>query len=165
MTFGDLPANATVFVDANPLIYHFQPHPVFGPACTNLVKNIELGHLAGFTSVHVVGEVAHRLMTEEAAKRFGWSSKVLHHLRHNATAIQQLTDFERAVVEIPQLGFQVLPVTAALMQSAAALSRQFGLLINDALIVAIMQHHNLTNLASADRDFDRVPGITRYGPA
>jgi predicted nucleic acid-binding protein len=26
------------------------------------------------------------------------------------------------------------------------------------------QAHGLTNLASHDGDFDRVPGITRYGP-
>jgi predicted nucleic acid-binding protein len=38
-------------------------------------------------------------------------------------------------------------------------------LTNDALIVAVMQAHGLTNLASHDADFDRVPGITRYAPA
>ena len=48
------------------------------------------------------------------------------------------------------------------MQAAVALARQFGLLINDAVIVAVMQAHGLTNLASNDSDFDRVPGITRY---
>ena len=32
------------------------------------------------------------------------------------------------------------------------------------LIVAVMQAHGLANLASNDTDFDRVPGITRYGP-
>jgi predicted nucleic acid-binding protein len=30
--------------------------------------------------------------------------------------------------------------------------------------IAVMRVHGLTNLASADPDFDRVPGITRYGP-
>jgi predicted nucleic acid-binding protein len=39
------------------------------------------------------------------------------------------------------------------------------LLHNDALIVAVMRHHGLTNIASEDADFDRVPGITRYAPA
>jgi hypothetical protein len=31
MTFADLPGGAAVFVDANALVCHFQPHPVFGP--------------------------------------------------------------------------------------------------------------------------------------
>ena len=32
------------------------------------------------------------------------------------------------------------------------------------LIVAVMQRQGLTNLASHDTDFDRVLGLTRYGP-
>jgi len=32
------------------------------------------------------------------------------------------------------------------------------------LVVAVMRDHGLTHLASHDADFDRVPGITRYGP-
>lgn len=165
MTFADLPANADVFLDANTLIYHFQPHPLFGPACTSLVKRIELRQLVGFTSAHVLGELAHRLMTLEAASQFGWASKVAQRLRHNASAIQQLTLFEHAMTRVPQLGIQVLGVTDVLMLSATSLSRQLGLLINDALIVALMQQHGLTNLASSDADFDRVPGITRFAPA
>ncbi len=36
MIFADLPAGASVFLDANTLVYHFQPHPVHGPVCTTL---------------------------------------------------------------------------------------------------------------------------------
>jgi predicted nucleic acid-binding protein len=59
----------------------------------------------------------------------------------------------------------VLPITAHLISAAAAISRQTGLLSNDALVVAAMQAHGLNQLASNDADFDRVPGITRYSPA
>jgi len=44
------------------------------------------------------------------------------------------------------------------------ISRQTGLLTNDALVVSTMQANGLTHLASNDADFDRVPGITRYAP-
>ena len=72
MTFADLPAGASVFVDANTLVYHFQPHPVLGAACTDLVERIERQELTGFTSTHVLSEVAHRLMTLEACLLFSW---------------------------------------------------------------------------------------------
>jgi predicted nucleic acid-binding protein len=49
--------------------------------------------------------------------------------------------------------------------TATTISQQTGLLINDALIVAVMQAHGLTKLASHDADFDRVAGISRYAPA
>jgi predicted nucleic acid-binding protein len=47
---------------------------------------------------------------------------------------------------------------------AADLSRQYGLLTNDALVIALMQDQGLTYLASNDADFDRIPGIIRYAP-
>jgi predicted nucleic acid-binding protein len=71
MTFADLPAGASVFLDANTLIYHFEPHPQFGPACTKLVERIENQELEGFTSTHVLAEMTHRLMTLEACATFG----------------------------------------------------------------------------------------------
>lgn len=48
--------------------------------------------------------------------------------------------------------------------TAALASQQYGLLSGDAMIVAIMQDYGLTNLASHDDDFDRVPWLARYAP-
>ncbi len=38
MTFADLPFGVSVFVDANTLTYHFQPHPTLGPPCSDLLE-------------------------------------------------------------------------------------------------------------------------------
>lgn len=165
MIFADLPYQASVFVDANTFVYHFQPHPVLGPPCTGLIKRIELQELVGFTSTHVLGEVAHRLMAMEAAIAFGWTSKIVDHLKKNPSSIQQLTHFRQAVQQIPNLGIQILTVPENLIDTAAGISQQTGLLTNDATVVAIMQINGLVNIASSDLDFDRVPGITRFAPA
>jgi hypothetical protein len=37
MIFTDLAAGDAVFVDANTLTYHFQPHLVWGPSCSALL--------------------------------------------------------------------------------------------------------------------------------
>jgi predicted nucleic acid-binding protein len=63
------------------------------------------------------------------------------------------------------MGIQIFGIPPYLIPIAAGLNQQFGLLSNDALIVAVMQANGLTNLASNDADFDRVPGIIRYDPA
>ena len=73
MTFVDLLPGQSVFLDANTLVYHFQPHPVFGPVCHQLVARIEQQDLAGFTSTHILSEVSHRLMMIEASALPGWS--------------------------------------------------------------------------------------------
>lgn len=116
------------------------------------------------TSTHVLSEAAHKLMAVEAATQFGWTSKVVQHLKQQPDKVQQLTRFRQAIQQVPQLGIQVLAIAPALIDAGTLVSQQTGLLTNDALLVAVMQAHGLTNLASADTDFDRVPGITRYAP-
>jgi predicted nucleic acid-binding protein len=165
MIFADLAASESVFVDANTLVYHFQPHPVLGTACTALAKRIELQEILGFTSTHVLSEVAHRLMTFEAMKRFGWlPAGIAQRLRKHPAEVRKLTGFRQAIEGIPKLGIQIVLIPNDLIATAAALSQTTGLLSNDALIVAVMQANGLSNLASNDADFDRVPGLTRYAP-
>ena len=165
MTFADLAVGVSIFLDANPLVYHFASDPVFGPASNQLITRIENREIHAFTSTHVLSETAHHLMTLEASALFGWSSKVVQRLRQDPSAVQQLTKFHHAIAQVPQLGIRVLAIPESLIETAAACSRQIGLLSNDALIVAIMRQHGLTKLASNDPDNDRVPALTRFAPA
>jgi predicted nucleic acid-binding protein len=163
--FADLAAGDAVFVDANTFVYHFAPDPVLGPPCSVLLQRIENQELSGFTSLHLLGEVAHKLMTVEAYALFGWPfAGMANRLRRHPAEVQRLTAYRRAVFQIVQSRVQVLPISVAVFVAATAISQQTGLLINDALIVAILQANGLTLLASHDADFDRVPGITRYAP-
>jgi predicted nucleic acid-binding protein len=165
MTFADLGAGDAVFVDANTLTYHFQPHPVWGPPCTDLLLRIENQELAGFTSTSVLSEVSHRLMTVQASALFGWPfAGIGNRLRTHPAEVQKLTAFRQAIDRILQSNLRVLTIAPPLLATAAALSQQIGLLTNDGLIVAVMQANGLTRLASNDADFDRVPGLTRYAP-
>ena len=166
MTFDDIPAGTAVFLDANILIYHFTNHPTCGAACTRLVKRIEQKELQGFVSSHILADVAHRLMTIEAMNRLGWPAAGLAaRLRKHRAEIPNLTIYQNAVAKVPQMGIQTLPVMESLVLDATTLSHKHQLLTGDALIVAVMQQHGLTNLASTDADFDHVAGLTRYAEA
>ncbi len=66
MTFDDLQAGDSVFMDANTLIYHFTNHAKYGAPCTRLVERIENQEIQGFTISHCLADVAHRIMTIEA---------------------------------------------------------------------------------------------------
>lgn len=164
MIFADLGDGSPIFVDANTLIYHFAPHPILGPPCHQLLQRIERQEILGFTSTHILSEVAHRLMTIEAGSLFGWSARVVQRLKEKPGAVQQLTNFRTAVEKIPALNIQILTIAPDTIVLATMISQQTGLLSNDALIAAIMRNHNLSNLASHDSDFDRVSGIIRYAP-
>jgi predicted nucleic acid-binding protein len=166
MRFAEIPPRVAIFVDANTLVYHFANEPQYGAACTELVKRTEQRQLEGFTSTHVLADVAHRLMTLEAIKTFGWPpARIAVQLRRHRQEIPKLQVYREAIARIPLLGLHVVPVTQALVEAATSISHRFELLTGDALIVAVMQNHALTNLASNDADFDRVPALTRYAPA
>lgn len=166
MTFADIPAGESVFIDANTFVYHFLPEPRLGPACRDLLERFARQELLGFSSAHVVSNVAHRMMTLEAVDRFGWPmTAIAQRLQRHPQEVRQLSRFRQAVDEIPLFGIQVLPITMGLASAAADLSQQFGLLSGDALIVAAMRKQGIQHLASHDVDFDRVPGLVRYAPA
>jgi predicted nucleic acid-binding protein len=164
MTLDQLPGRASVFLDANTFVYFFAADPVLGPSCERLFTRIQSHEIDAHTSTHVLSEVAHRLMILEAAVQFGWPSKIVPKLKRQPDCIAQLQRFRTAMEQVPQLGVRVLTIDSPLIPAAAGISQHCGLLTNDALIIAVMQASGLTNLASGDRDFDRVPGITRYEP-
>src|SRR5437773_6825025 len=166
MIFADLAAGDSVFLDANTFIYHYGPDPALGPACSQLLQRIENQELTGFTSVHLLAEVVHKLMTIEASALFGWPmAGMANRLRRHPAEVQKLNAYKVGLDQISQSRTRVLDAPLAVLQGAAIISRPSGMLVNDALIVALMQQHGLTRLASHDADFDRVPGLTRYAPA
>jgi uncharacterized protein len=165
LTFAQIPAGAAVFLDANTLVYHFANDPAFGAGCTRLLTRIEQQQLAGFVSTHVLSEVAHRLMTLEAIKRFGWPlAGISARLRKHHTEIPSLTIHVQAIARIPLLGMQTIAINPPLLEAATLASQKYELLTGDALVVAVMEAHGLVHLASNDADFDRVPVLTRYTP-
>lgn len=164
MIFDDLLTGASLFLDANTLVYYFASDPLLGAACARLMTRIQNQELRTYTSTHVLSEAAHKLMLVVAVARFGWKSKIVQHLKRQADKVQQLTKFRQAIQQVPQLGIQVLTIAPTLIDAGTSVSQQTGLLTNDALLIAVMQAHGLTNLASSDTDFDRVPGISRYAP-
>ena len=117
MTFADLPSGVPVFVDANTLTYHFQPHPVFGPACSGLLERIERQDVRGLTSTHVLTETAHRLMTMEACMEFGWPfTGIAQRLKRRPAEVQRLVRFRHAIEEVPRYGIEVVAVSPGLLR-------------------------------------------------
>ncbi len=62
MTFANIPSGTRVFLDANTLIYAILAHPTYGAACKILLDRVEHQDLQGFTSPHILSEMAHRVM-------------------------------------------------------------------------------------------------------
>jgi len=104
-------------------------------------------------------------MTLEAMQQQGWPlAGIAARLRKHHVEIPNLSAYLQGIADIARMGIQVIPITGLLVEGATRLCRQYELLIGDGLIVAVMRQQGLTQLASSDTDFDRVPGLTRYAP-
>jgi predicted nucleic acid-binding protein len=129
------------------------------------LERLERHEVEGWTSPHILAEVSHRLMTIEACSTFGWVYQgVASRLRRHPEQVQKLHRFHEAVSRIILLGLRMILVTDSHVEQAADISRQYGLLTSDSLLIALMQDRGLNHLASSDSDFERVPGILRYAP-
>ncbi len=165
MTFLEIPRGESVFIDANVFVYAYAADPTLGPPCRDLVERVERKELEAYLSTSVFSEIAQRLMTLEACVAFGWPyAGIAQRLRRHPGDIGKLHRFRQALDEIIGIGVHVVPITQGDVLLAADLSLQHGLLSGDALIAAVMHSRRPTSLASTDSDFDRVPGIVRYGP-
>ena len=165
MTFADIPSGTSLFVDANTFVYACAPDPQFGPPSLQLLERIEKNDLQGYTSTHVLSDVAHRLMSLEACADLGWPYQgIAQRLQKHPTQVQQLSRYRQAIDDIIGMGIQFIPIVARHIASATSVCQQHGLLSGDALTVTLMLENGLTNLASNDADFDRIPGFTRFGP-
>jgi hypothetical protein len=50
MIYADLPAGATVFLDASVFIHHFEPNALYEPPATDFLERIENQELIGITT-------------------------------------------------------------------------------------------------------------------
>src|SRR5258708_4870084 len=111
MIFTDIPGGSSLFLDSNTFVYHFSADPILGPHCRDLLVRIKRQDIEGFTSTHVLSEVAHRIMTIEAIKVHGWSAAgIAQRLRKNPKIVQTLSAFRQAIQEVPQFGVHVLTI-------------------------------------------------------
>jgi predicted nucleic acid-binding protein len=164
MSLG-LPDGARCFVDANVFYYHFVNTPPMSEPCTTFMERVANGTIEVHTSLHILADAVHKVMLTEAAMKFGRNrAGLVNWLQRNQHRISELSEFREAAVELRGMVLSLLPTDGALLEEGTTLSAQFGLLTNDALIVALMRRHGLTDLVTNDDDFDSVPGLTVWKP-
>ena len=157
-----LPGRSSVFIDTNVFVYHaLDQHP----SCSELLRRIQRRDLRGFTSTIVLSEVWHKAMLGELGSREALTfGQALRRLRRHPEPIPTLTQAHALIRHIPSWGIRILPLRRRELAEAISLSIRYHLLATDSLILATMQTHRLTHLASNDRDFLRVPGLTVWRP-
>jgi predicted nucleic acid-binding protein len=109
------------------------------------------------------------LMTEIAGGRMPVviDAEVVQEILHRYGALGRFADAVAMATDVMTLVPQILPVTAADMQTAVTIFQQYaprGVRARDAIHAAVMQNHQLPRIISADTHFDLIAGIVRLDP-
>jgi predicted nucleic acid-binding protein len=159
----DVPSGARVFIGSTILIYHATAVSV---QRRDLLERCESGDVAGVSSVIVLAEVAHRLMTIEAVASGTIAGKdVVRKLRARPDVVGHLHVYQEQVDRIPLMGIEILPLDTGALVRSADLRRESGLLVNDSLVVVTARNAGIAHVASGDPDFGRIEDFTLYRPS
>lgn len=161
----DVPDGTRCFVDSNILHYALIPTFDASAACLELVDRAIAGIVSLSVRVQVLADAVHKAMISEAAQLAGRErAGIVGYLKKHPKLIPRLVEWPKAIERLRSVPLQILSSDVELLFDAARLSTAHGLLTNDAMIVALMQRHGITHLATNDDDFDGVTGITVWKP-
>lgn len=162
MKLDSLKAKSTVFIDANIFIYHFTG---VSDESSFFLSQCESGMFNGVTSANVIFEVLHRLMMVEAVqKRLVHPPNLVTKLKKHPEKIKQLHDYFANTQKIEQMGILIRPISATIILKSQNNRIRYGLMVNDSIIVTIMEEEGISYLATKDKGFHSVAGITVLSP-
>ena len=72
--------------------------------------------------------------------------------------------YQEQIERIPLMGVDIIPLEVGTLLRSADIRREYGLLVNDSLVVAAARGAAIGHLASADPDFNRVKDLELYRP-
>ncbi len=163
MNLDDIPAGSLCVVDTNVLLYAEQG---VSPQAQRFIRRCSSGELKGVLPQTVWQELTHKLMLAEAMMR-GLTSggNPAARLASKPEAIRGLTLYRAKVTSLLDLGFGFEPCQLGdLTERAFALQESYGLLTNDAMVLAVALRLKANALVSGDKAFRDIAEPDLYAP-
>lgn len=163
MNLDDISAGSLCVVDTNVLLYAEQG---VSPQAQRFIRRCASGELKAVLPQTVWQELAHKLMLAEAMMR-GLTSggNPAARLAAKPEAIRGLSLYKAKVKSLLDLGFSFEPCQLGdLTERAFALQEQYGLLTNDAVVLAVALRLKADALVSSDKSFRGVAEIEVHYP-
>jgi len=163
MKLGEVPTGELVAIDTNVLVYANQQK---SRECAQLLSRCARGEVRGVVPMPQVAELMHTLMLIEAREN-GWigRDKPARALSEKPAWVQRLTTYIKQMHQFLGIGLRLETVMTVDMVEAMSIQREFGLLTNDSLLVAVARRINCEAIATADKAFNNLKGFLIYGPS
>jgi uncharacterized protein len=132
---------AKSYVDSNVFFYAKIMDRVFGEPCSRILRDISSGNLQASTSALVPIEVANAL------RKYGLAKDVVEEIR-----------------AVFSLGLEIFTLDQTDALEAAEIYGATGISPYDCLHAAVMKKNGLSEIISADKEFEKVPWMKRLDP-
>jgi len=149
------------FIDANILIYARRG---MSEQCRVLLERCAQREVSGVLTTIALAEFCHRRMMQEAQSQGLSGSNPARALGQNPALVRQLIQYRQDLEDLIAGQFSVLNIAETDFVKALELQRLHGLLTNDSLHLAAGLRVGVNRLATADPQFETVPGITVFKP-
>jgi len=160
-SLANLPHGERVLVDSNILTYHLLGHPTFGPACEEFLQCILDEKYQGLITPIIVSEVLFNFIKAYISKAFGAKGKDAAILLKRDPEILQKISL-KSPKELFDI-FEILSQGAMEAEKSIEYVSRYALLTNDALNAATMKVNRIENIATNDKDFERLDLVKVWG--
>lgn len=160
-TFKQIPRNRDVMLDANVVIYALFSQMKYHESSKHLLERGARGDVKLHLVVSAVADVIHRAMVLElmAQGKFEKSGEAVNHLKQNQDVIPSLNRHKDILADLVEANVNILPLTYQDLHASKQYRNNYGLMVNDSLIVAVMNREKIQYLATNDTDFEHIPNI------
>lgn len=156
-----VPNGSDVLVDANVFVYGLTAKSA---QCKSLLERCSREEVSGVTLFEVVHEAAHQFMIAEGRQKGFFTRQGASYLSTHPEQVKTLTDYWVNTVRLLALNLVFLPMEQGIVEGAQRERENAGLLTNDSIIVAAMREYGISRIATNDRQFETVSGISVFSP-
>lgn len=164
-TLNNLTEGTIIYVDSNIFIYDATNHPKYAPSCSTFLDRVEAGEITGITSVLSVNEAVHKLSIIELSSKLKKKPvSIIPLIKKNPSLLDGLVAPFLAAENIMNMNLEIVNLILPVFVSALEFMKKYRFMSNDAVHVATMKRHGVTDIATNDPDFERVEWINVWKP-
>ena len=150
------------FIDSNIFIYFLLKHRTYSPIIKFFFNRIEKEEIKGYINHTVVSETYFNYIRIKVSEKYKMASKDSNiYIKTNPDVIREIdSKIIEEVFSLPNLYF----LNIENYKNIGSAMFEYSLLPNDAIHVATCKEHGITNIATNDKDFERVNFLKIWKP-
>lgn len=168
MNLSEYNKSECIFIDANIFLDYSLPDPKYGESAADFLEKIELKEVKAVTTPIVLDEVSFIILMYKGSLLLETKDRKMI-----IKSIKKDRNFSNLCYEVVEefnefiaclKGLKIVSVDYTAYKHASELGKEYLLLPSDALHASVMENNKIHNIATRDRDFERIEGITIWKP-